>query len=556
MLGVRGFRSAIALAGLGSALAAAPALAQYPPGAVVQPLAPAGATEALREHLKTLADNPRSLSALVGAGRAALELGDHQAALTFFGRAEEISPRDARVKAGMGSAFVRLEQPEPALRYFAEAASLGAPEAEIAGDRGLAYDLTGDPRRAQQDYVRAIRHRDTPELRRRLALSLAISGEEEAALRLIDRQLRDNDRAAWRTRALIHALAGDWRAASEAARSTMSPQAAEAMAPFLARLAALGPSQKAMAVHFGHFPSNGQAVAATHDVRAYPQALALAGVSAQRPVQTASNQAAQPRQHSERPPTSFELLRGRARQPRRTQPDPAPRQRVAQAQPQAQPPARPAQTPPVRVASAQPPVPIIRQAPPPPAQPLRTTQPAIGLVDRSQAVPAASGTIAPAQLPPSAPASQAEPGFEEIAALVQSLPAETPPAPRQPTQRPPAQADQPQRAQATQPRPAARTQRPARPAHPSRHWVQIAGGADRGALPREFARLRDAAPDLLRGRTPYVAAARATNRLLVGPFDSVDEAQRFVNRLAGKDIAAFTWTSVAGQEVERLAGVR
>ena len=48
----------------------------------------------------------------------------------------------------------------------------------------------GYPQRAQQEYVAAMRRREDPELRRRLALSLAISGERDAALRLIDPQLR------------------------------------------------------------------------------------------------------------------------------------------------------------------------------------------------------------------------------------------------------------------------------------------------------------------------------------------------------------------------------
>ena len=50
-----------------------------------------------------------------------------------------------------------------------------------------------------------------PEVERRLALSLAISGQREAALRVIDGQLRRHDRAAWRTQAFVLALTGDAR---------------------------------------------------------------------------------------------------------------------------------------------------------------------------------------------------------------------------------------------------------------------------------------------------------------------------------------------------------
>jgi hypothetical protein len=82
--------------------------------------------------------------------------------------------------------------------------------------------------------------------------------------------------------------------------------------------------------------------------------------------------------------------------------------------------------------------------------------------------------------------------------------------------------------------------------------VQIATGADRAGLPREFTRLRGLAPDQLRGKQAWTAPLRATNRLLVGPFASTREAQALVNALGTHDIQAFAWTSDAGQEIERL----
>jgi hypothetical protein len=90
------------------------------------------------------------------------------------------------------------------------------------------------------------------------------------------------------------------------------------------------------------------------------------------------------------------------------------------------------------------------------------------------------------------------------------------------------------------------------PREPSRHWVQIAGGANRSTLPREFARLKARAPRQLATRAAWTTAANLTNRLLVGPFASAREAQSFVNELAKADVAAFAWTSEAGQKVERL----
>ncbi|MGZ8998666.1 MAG: SPOR domain-containing protein [Allosphingosinicella sp.] len=91
----------------------------------------------------------------------------------------------------------------------------------------------------------------------------------------------------------------------------------------------------------------------------------------------------------------------------------------------------------------------------------------------------------------------------------------------------------------------------ARPTNPSRHWVQIAGGANTAALPRELARLRALAPELA-DRNAWVTPANSTNRLLVGPFASSAEAQEFVNLLARRSVTAFVWKSDAGQEIARL----
>jgi cell division protein FtsN len=90
-------------------------------------------------------------------------------------------------------------------------------------------------------------------------------------------------------------------------------------------------------------------------------------------------------------------------------------------------------------------------------------------------------------------------------------------------------------------------------AQPSRHWVQVAGTAEKDELGSEFARLRAKAPKLLAGRSAWTAPLRFTNRLLVGPFKSDAEAQDFVNELAKADLTAFTWTSPAGQEIVKLA---
>jgi hypothetical protein len=78
---------------------AAPATAQ-----MIQPIPGSIANDpidTLSMHLRTLAANPRNLSALLGAGQAAIDVGDPNAALGFFARADEIDPRSGKAKAGL-----------------------------------------------------------------------------------------------------------------------------------------------------------------------------------------------------------------------------------------------------------------------------------------------------------------------------------------------------------------------------------------------------------------------------------------------------------------------
>jgi hypothetical protein len=116
----------------------------------------------------------------------------------------------------------------------------------------------------------------------------------------------------------------------------------------------------------------------------------------------------------------------------------------------------------------------------------------------------------------------------------------------------PAAATKPTAAAAKKEAPPA-AKKPATPAEPSRIWVQIAGGADKAALPREFTRLKTKAPKLLAARAAWTTPLKATNRLLVGPFKSDKEAQEFVNELGKASLSGFAWTSDAGQKIEKLS---
>src|SRR5436190_5881861 len=128
----------LACAGLSVAYGAAPAAAQ----GSWSPYNETPST-ALARYVHVLADDPKDFTALIGAGRAALELGDTQAAAGFFARADEANPKSPLPQAGMGAVSVANGDAKGSLPYFKRAQQLGASVAIFGADRGLAYDLLG-----------------------------------------------------------------------------------------------------------------------------------------------------------------------------------------------------------------------------------------------------------------------------------------------------------------------------------------------------------------------------------------------------------------------------
>jgi Flp pilus assembly protein TadD len=580
----RGVRFGLAVLGAGTLCSAAPGSAQTATtGAFTE-----RPDDALSRNLRALAANPKSVSALMGAGKAALELGDAQAALTFFARAEEQLPQDGRIKMWIGSALVQLQQPHAALKFFRDAAELGVPVADFARDRGLAYDIAGSPREAQRDYRLALQRGRDDETTRRLALSLAMSGERDPALRLLEDQLLVRDRSAERTRALVLALTGDIVDATRAAEAAMPGPQASQMAAFLARLPTLSPTERALAVHLGIFPGNGRPAApAAYAANNFAGAVTDAGrpdtaqASLARrspppePVSTAPRRRPDAEQAvttasvrptpvhpapgiaSNDPGATASVRPTPARPVARTGTsggnpawawsrglDPAPRQPEARPKPAEPAPAgieAPVET---VVASAGP---RFEPAPPQPDPIPPSVVESAPLQPEPQ--PAEMAAPEPAAPPPEAEPVPAGSRLADLSATIATVadPAAAPvrARPKPATTRAAASAS-------AVAKPPAKKPKPAPPAEPSRVWVQVAGGAQKAALPREFARLKAKAPKLLGGRTAWTTPLNATNRLLVGPFPGTKEAQAFINQLKAADLTAFAWTSAAGQKIEKL----
>ncbi|WP_426265584.1 SPOR domain-containing protein [Sphingomonas sp. LHG3443-2] len=476
------------------------ASAQYiggrPPEPPPAPVAGANETPeaALARNIRLIAINPRNYDAQLAAGRAALRLGDPQAAIGFFGRAEEINAAHWAPKAGQGSALAQMGEAQAALGLFEQAQALGATQSLIALDRGLAFDLMGMQPQAQNDYRAVIAGPDQAEARRRLALSLAISGKKVEALAALDPLLAQRDAGARRARAFILALGGDVDGARQAI-ALMLPGSSSGFDPFLRRLPTLNPGQKAAAVHLGIMPAEGAALAAL--------------------------QAAEPA------------------------PLPAPPVRVAKA------PARTPKPAPVKVAEATPLTTAKADgdrlasiettltklpAPPPAPKPI---------VERKSArrAPAAEFELA------------SRPASDEPARKPTRVPAKADTAKPVKLAAKDAKASEGKDSK-TKGKTASEEAKPTKAtasASASRIYVQLAGGANADQMNREYDRIRKAKPALFKARQPMVSAVKGWSRLVVGPFKAADEAQEFVNSLHAAKLEGFVWNAPSGLKLEKLS---
>lgn len=564
---------ALAIATLGGA----PALAQTdsvepttatpsPP----QPVYPANPdADLLQSEMRFLAANPRDLRALLSAAQISNRLGDTSAAMAFYARAEKVEPDNPRIMAGRAQVLVQLERPAEALRMFQAAEQRGVPMNDYLADRGLAYDLLGQPVFAQRDYRASLQYKREDETTRRLALSLGIAGKYDDAMRELDGLLRRSDRAAWRARAFILAMQGDFEGADRIAQSMMPGNMGAALAPFFRRLPNLAPADKAFAVHFGQLSPT---AARRADAQYAPDLPPFVPERAPPPVQVAAVTPAPS-------PAVVPIQRDRRGRQRPTQLAAVTSASSRPVVPVPQPQSNPLPPPPQYVAPTVQPLPMAPAATAPTPTPaprptgVRVASTSSDQLQTARRVPGQrSGTPlarGDGDVPISAAPGRAKPGEDngvldgivegitipdaERAAL--EIPADSAPAPV--TTRPagkPAVAPPTTRTAATKPAatPPARRAEPKPPPEPKRYWVQVGIGQNEKLLPQTWRKLVKDNPAVFRGRSPWWTPLRATNRLLVGPFKSADEAQAFVNTLRKADVDGVAFTSEAGQKVTKL----
>lgn len=563
------FAAAFAAASLG---VAAPGHAQP----VVQSL-PNPAQMRLNDALRTLARDPHSVPALLEAGRASVGLGNLDAALGFFRRAEAVAPADGGVKAGLASVAVRQGQALEALRLFAEAEAAGEAMQVYAAERGLAFDLVGDNAQAQQQYAISLAIGADPEVVRRMAMSQAIAGDQRASEATLLPLLQNSDLAAYRTRAFALAVLGKDDEAVSIAETMLPERISSRLAPYLRYMPRLTRAQQAAAANLGVFPRAAEIGRDDPAIASY-----AAPAAAVPPTRTADARLTP----SGQPLGSRENTQGGV--PRR-EPAPGPDRVFAvapapaapaeptpppQTQASVQPVAAPIQQPPAEPAAP----PVVAVATPPPAEPV--AQPVVAASEPAPVEAAAQPAVATAEPPLVGPVDD-QPAAVVVAALPQQAPAEDAPRPSISLPQPAATAPPEAidlaaafadfNASATPPpapvvgavdittiTPRRETPRPAtpppppKPVVPSRQWVQVATGRDVAALEFDWRRIKRNAGGLLDKYKPYVAAWGQTNRLVAGPFASAGEAQEFVAKLKDKQLDSFRFTSAQGEEVRLL----
>jgi len=485
--------------------------------AVAQPAIKETPGAALSRYVRVLASSPRDFNSLIGAGHAALDLGDVQAAAGFFGRAEEVNPNAPAAKAGLGAAMANMGDADGAIFYFNQAVRLGATPLTLALDRGLARDLAGDLGGAQSDYRLAIASLGSDEARRRLALSLAIGRDRKGALDAIQPLLNRRDPAAQRTRAFVLALVGDRAGAAQAIEAAM-PGGSARFEPFFRYLPNLSVAEKAAAVHLGIFPDNAAA-------RLGPPTVATAQLS---PPPPAAAQPAPVKIASVNPPSrsssspSFSLPSAHSATPTVSTPAPA---FAEPSEPEAEPSLEPARS-------------EVKAEPDP--------------------VPAAEPSFSIADLKP----AEGEGHLSGIDKLLATM-AEAPPPPQPKVEKGPNKAEKAASARKA----AEKKKRDEKLAAdkkakeeaeklgiPGTNWVQLSGGSHQDRMEREYKRLSAKAGKLLKSRPGYVTGGKDYFRLLVGPFDSKGDAQEFVNKLAKEGVDGFSWTRTPAKiKIEKIS---
>jgi Flp pilus assembly protein TadD len=183
--------------------------------------------------------DPQRARPLVSLGQVLMDMQRPDQASEAFSAALVIEPRNLDALRGLGHAKLTLNEPEQAIPPLKQALAQAANDFRVLNALGVAHDLTGDRKGAHQYYRTGLKLApDNAPLRSNYALSLALSGEKDAALETIA-PLAGAPMATPQQRqtvALVYGLAGDKAEAERLARMDLDEAAVQAN---MQRIAAL-----------------------------------------------------------------------------------------------------------------------------------------------------------------------------------------------------------------------------------------------------------------------------------------------------------------------------
>ena len=533
-----------------------PLLAQ----AVVQPLPPREAGQ-LNAALRQLAKRPTDLDALVSAGNASLSLNDSAAARGFFTRAAQVAPADSRVLLGFARVALDERRPVEALQSFSKAEQAGVRPLDMAADRALAYDLVGDNATAQGIYRSVLAVGDSAELRRRLAISLAISGNRPEFERILYPLLKDEDRGAFRTRAFGLAILGRTDEAVGIADAMMPTDLALRMAPYLRYMPRLTKAQQAAAADLGAFPSAAEIGRDSADIAGYTAAGARIAERADTSLTPArAPMGAGAQQAALGSSTSVRRRPDRERESKiAPAPSPAAATRIGQAE---LPPVRPAPavrspTPAIRIVQAE--LPPARPAPPLVAPAASVPPPRSVVVATSPPEPARAVATASAPAPAPSPEASRPTIAEAFADLGPAPVAKVGPsavdvaklaAARKVADAKAAKIME-SKAKIAREAEAKAAKAKAEKAEPARNWIQVGVGRNVSAFGFDWKKLSKQADGALDGKGPWAVKFAATNRMLAGPYPTDTAVKAAIKRLKDKGIDALPYHSDEGEKVAK-----
>lgn len=196
---------------------------------------------------RALQANPQGIEAKLGLGQALLSIGAGDEAAAQFRDVLARHGDDSKARRGLAAALIAMGQPTLAEKQIDLALQANANDYHALNLLGVVLDMQGRHAEAQANYRRGIELApDDPGLRSNYGLSLAITGQPQAAIAQLA-PLASSRRATPRMRqnlAFAYAMAGDLGNALQLCRHDMDELFAQRQLAYYAQLRSLSPEQR------------------------------------------------------------------------------------------------------------------------------------------------------------------------------------------------------------------------------------------------------------------------------------------------------------------------